>query len=288
MNRLTILLVGLIFFSCSSEKENIESHATPEILSFKITYPDLPTGFFDEIKGDLIDGKINTLTRDYSIRGVHQPKVVTRQNFYTATGKIHKIVTPGYYTEFFYDKLDRLVGLNNIISEPQSIEIYERFRYTDKINEVICERIDKPYDDPNAQVSNRMFLYFLDENITSYAFDINRDEKPDRILKINYSGDNVVSFQKIDGSFETIEYQNFIDTYGYLLNKSTGKKTSQLIYFEGLTQNTPAKYFKNVSNNVMSDELKHCSYEVNAYGFYTKRTFTRSNASREVIEFTFR
>lgn len=294
MKKLILANLLLVFCACSKsetdEQQPVSKNQTA-ISGYKITST-TNSGFTGIYTGNLLNEKLFSLTTSITNAGVQQPVTTQQQYFYDNQGRVVKIVKDNRVFENFYDNLGRLIGVtlsieyfdsqtNNTIIQ----KLYGRFFYNAN-DEVICERIESPYNDPNAVVRTRKFLYFNGDKLYRYAFDANLDNVPDNFLQVNYANDNIVSYQKFNGTLETISYSNIIDTEAYLYSKSISIKQQALICFETLGFNKD--FAKSISKNLTVEAGQSATYETNSLGYYTKKTeISHSHDAQVVTEYFF-
>lgn len=287
-----MVLLFLILVSCTTDN-SVPNDPPVSISGYKVSYKSIPTatGSADNetvINYNLQNGKFFSETTENFVNGVSQGTPVTTQTHFYDGNLLVKIFNTNFNNtiEFFYDTNQRLVGTKTI-GYLGAINYY-RFIYHPN-NIVFFERITLPYNDPMSVIINRKILEFdNNDNIVKAGHDSNLDAVIEEPSIFSYVNDNLNSIANYNGSVQTFNYSNVIDTYFALRLKSFGKKNFNLINSDNLIDNYLVDNLW--SKNILSSTLLAENFEVLTNNYYKKRakaTNTSDYNRTETTEFFF-
>jgi hypothetical protein len=277
-----MLVSSLVLFMASCETDSVEN-TNQNVIGYKYTtesnYDDPGQSDYKIVNtGNLFNGKLFSETAETFVNGVSQGSS-TEQNFFYSNDllSMRKGGTMDIY--YFYDTNGDLTGATGVLPGTliSSGGIYER--YVQQPNNIVyCERVDLPYNNPNAMIYSRNILQRnSDGEVIAAGRDADLNGVMDSQHMYTYVNGNMTSLQRPDGTVITFNYSSVVDTYSYLQELSCGKQVLQfpcaqtyaLGHVSGLLS---LKYSKNVT----SDDLLLQNYQVLPSNFYFKRNLSET------------
>lgn len=273
MRKIGCIFLGLLFLASCSNDDN-EVQVSDVITGYKITsttdYDDSSLPDYKMITtGILVDGKLHSESVEAFVNNVSTGPAITQQEYFYTNGLLTHIETSGtHQDDYFYDSQNRFVGAQR--NYTSGGELNYRFIHQSATT-VYCERLNLPYNDPNAVVSNRMILNFDgNNNVISAGFDNDLDGVITNLYSYSYVNNNLVSVQKPDGTIVNYDYSGVIDTNNKLRELSFGKRVLRMICSENYCNGTV--FDLNYSKNINSDAVISEAYEVLPNNYYNKKT----------------
>lgn len=283
MKKLAILFIIGLFASCTSDSENDVTDQS--MTGYKIDRNTSP-GYHFVTNGTLLNGKLYTETRADILNGVAQPEVTQQIFFYNTDGTVNHYVQHAPDTDrmvyLYYDGNQNLVGAKLAINEGAG---YYRFRHISS-DKVIFERVNAPYDDPNAVAGQSIVLQFnSDDDIIAAGLDTNSDNVADsQINTFTYSNHNLSSVTFWDGNVVNFNYSNVIDNFGFLRDRSIGKKNLRIIAGECFhVLYSPEYFYPNLgaSKNILEEDANAATFQLMPNNFYELKTEIQEGVTTE-------
>lgn len=273
MKKLSSILI-LVLFMASCSESNEETPNSDVITGYKITatsdYDDSGISDYKRIvTGVLVNGKLHTETSEAFINNISTGAPITNQKYFYTNDLLTQVNLGGNFVDYFYyNTQNQLIGVSRIYTGGQTLN-YRFIHQT--TSTVYCERINLPYNDPSATASSRMILNFdADNNVISAGYDNDFDGAITNLFTFTYVNDNLTSILKPDGSTETYNFSNVIDSMNRLREASYGKKVMRMICSENYCGGNvnDLDYSKNINSlDVISE-----TYETLPNNYYNKRT----------------
>ncbi|HLP64511.1 hypothetical protein [Flavobacterium sp.] len=272
----SILLLILFLVSCSNDDNELQ--VSDVITGYKITsttdYDDSSLPDYKMITtGILVDGKLHSESVEAFVNNVSTGPAITQQKYFYTSGLLSQVSLGGNFIDYFYyDNQNQLIGINRNYSGGQTLNY--RFIHQSN-NTVYCERLNLPYNDPNAEVSQRMILNFdQNDNVISAGYDNDLDGVITNLYNYSYTDNNLTSVQKPDGTIINYDYSGVIDTRNKLRELSYGKRVLRMICSENYCSGNSFSldYSKNINSNAIISE----DYEVLPNNYYNKKTRVES------------
>lgn len=277
-----MLLCSLLLFMASCETDSVEN-TNQDVIGYKYTtesnYDDPALSDYKTITtGNLFNGKLFSETSETFINDVGQGSA-TEQSFFYSNNRLSMRKGANMDIYYFYDNNDNLIGASGVLpgTLPNSGGIYERYVHQSN-NIVYCERLNLPYNNPNAVISNRNIVQRnTDGEVIAAGRDADLNGIMDSQHNYTYSNGNMTSLQKPDGTVITFNYSSVIDTYSHLQELSCGKQVLQFpcanTYANG---HVPGFLSLKYSKNITSDDLLLEIYQVLPSNFYFKRNVSET------------
>jgi hypothetical protein len=185
MKKMLLFAANLfILFSCSNEdvtdvnNQNSQTLIKGYKIDSKTTYTDPSNPTFQQIvTGNLLNGKLFSITTQNILGGVVQPSETTQQYFYT-NELVTSTIINGNTRQFYYDNQSRVIGAKLFYSGSAEALNY-RFVYQSD-NVVYFEKTSNSYDDLNTQINQRIVVKLdANDNIVEAGIDNNLDGIPE-------------------------------------------------------------------------------------------------------------
>lgn len=262
--------------SCSNDDN--ETQSGDVITGYKITsttdYDDSSLPDYKMITtGILVDGKLHSESVEAFVNNVSTGPAITQQKYFYTNGLLSQVSLGGNFIDYFYyDNQNQLIGINRNYSGGQTLNY--RFIHQSN-NTVYCERLNLPYNDPNAIVSQRMILNFDEnDNLISAGYDNDLDGVITNLYSYTYADNNLTSVQKPDGTIINYDYSSVIDTFNKLRELSYGKRVLRMICSENFCSGDvfALKNSKNIDSQTIISE----AYEILPNNYFNKRTRVES------------
>lgn len=272
----SILLLTLFLTSCSNDDN--ETSANDDIIGYEVTsildYDDSNLADYKRVTtGILADGKLHSESFEDFVNNISSgPAITVQKYFYSNSLLTHTELSNSYQDNYFYDNQNRIIGAQRYYLDGGSLNY--RFIHQ-SANLVYCERLNLPYNDPNAVVSNRMILNFDEnDNVISAGYDNDLDGVIIDLYTYTYADNNLASMQKPDGTVVNYDYSNAIDTWNKLLELSYTKKVLRIICSENYCSGNvfTLKHSKNIDSQAIISE----AYEILPNNYFNKRTKVES------------
>jgi hypothetical protein len=272
----SILLLTLFLASCSNDDN--ETVVSDVITGYKITsttdYDDSSQPDYKMITtGILVDGKLHSESVEAFVGNVSTGPAITQQEYFYTNGLLTHSETSGtFQDDYFYDNQNRFIGAQRNYTAGYALN-YRFIHQSD--NTVYCERLNLPYNDPNAVVAQRMILNFDEnDNVISAGYDNDLDGVITNLYTYTYVDNNLTSVQKPDGTIINYDYSGVIDTSNKLRELSFGKRFLRMICSENYCNGSV--FDLDYSKNINSDAVISEAYEVLSNNYYNKKTRVES------------
>lgn len=287
MNKLTLIILIILFYSCSNDVQEVSNSEEVVITGYQINHYTSPEYNFS-ITGTTLNNKLLSETYETFINGVSQGQTTQQKYFYNNEGLLDYFIwnngTPYDLTTFlYYDLQQRLIGakLENEYGE-------KNYRFIYNNNYVYFEPIGNfSYDDVNAILSNaRIILEFNDnDDIISAGLDTNLDGIQDQINTFQYINENVITATYSNGEEYNFNYTNIINTRRYLWENGLGKKNDRVLsgecyYLLHPNFNTSGiEDITSLSKNILQENGSGATYQVLTNNFYELKTEVQGSST---------
>ncbi|GAA4766324.1 MULTISPECIES: hypothetical protein [Flavobacterium] len=281
--KLSILIVGFVFMlqSCNndSDVDENQNEVTPSFSSYKTisssNYTDSNSSLHNTYESvmttNIVNNKLSSSMNEVFVNGISQG--ITTFDYFTYNNGLVISDSDGVNSkDFFYNATNDLIGLNwNRVGNGSVDVMHYRYVYV-STSIVYLERIDLPYDNPQAVILKRSILKFDEnDNVVEAGVDFDLNGQMDSVNQFTYLNGNMVAIHKGNGQVLNFQFSNVIDNLLFLKDNSYGKKMHRLINAECFSVVANDSYF---SKNLLQQNVNEEVYEVLSNGFYKKKTKT--------------
>ncbi|MEC4003755.1 hypothetical protein OX283_003735 [Flavobacterium sp. SUN052] len=265
------VITSIVLVSCTTQ--SLSPLATPSAPVFNgytintsSSYVNNPSVIISQtlITGNLQNDKFFSESEEFFNQGVSQG-VTTSQNYFYVNNLLDYHITDTGIVYYFYDASGQLIGATKG-------NLYERYIYNAN-NIVYCEKINLPYNNPNAQVYSRRILQFdANGEVITAGKDANFDGIMEDINYFTYSNDDLMSISYYDGTIQTFDYTNVIDNFNIITENSYGKKVLRLTCADSFCN---LNYYLNFSKHILTQNFPLANYQVLPTTYYATKIETQ-------------
>lgn len=286
MKKLACLLIIGSFISCTSS-DSVESIPDVTMTGYKIESWAQENEYRSVTTGHLFNNKMFSETFELFHNGVVEMQETQQKYFYNADGTLnhYKRDIDGLTNNLYYDSNQNLIGAK-LFREGTEGELNFRFIHHSE-NVVYFERIDLPYDNPNATPSIRYIINLNNNNdVVSAGVDHNFDGVMENVNTFEYANDNLTAIHYYNGVNESYQYSAIVDNFKVLMLNSFGKKNLNVLgaeCFAYLNQYQNVNLSKNILQSVSAEAV----YQVLPSNFFEFKTLVDGEGRTTTTQFFF-